>query len=92
MSPLCACPLRVSAKSCKPHLTEKQTSDRLHYATKNKTNKFKAWVDIDEKWFYVYSHSGKLKLPPGIEREAPHACQVEAVHWQGDDAARDCKA
>lgn len=59
---------RVSSKSCKPHLTDKHVKARLHFATKNKKNKFKCWVDIDEKWFYVYSHSGKLKLPPGVDK------------------------
>ena len=25
-------------------------------------------MDLDEKWFYVYTHSGKLKLPPGVKK------------------------
>jgi hypothetical protein len=49
-------------------LSEQQQADRLEWAEANRTNKWVHHVDIDEKWFYVYSHSGKLKLPPGIEK------------------------
>ena len=43
-------------------------ASRLSWATRNKKNKWRRHVDLDEKWFYVYSHSGKLKLPPGVDK------------------------
>lgn len=38
------------------------------FAKKHRGSKWKLHVDLDEKWFYVYTHSGKLKLPPGIDK------------------------
>ncbi|KAL1514867.1 hypothetical protein AB1Y20_003950 [Prymnesium parvum] len=59
---------RVTSKSCKPYLTDDNVQARLKWARSNRTNRWKHHVDVDEKWFYVYSHSGKLKLPPGTEK------------------------
>lgn len=59
---------RVTSKSCRPFLTDANVEARKKWAEKHKKNKWKDHVDIDEKWFYVYSHSGKLKLPPGVDK------------------------
>ncbi|KAL1511328.1 hypothetical protein AB1Y20_006133 [Prymnesium parvum] len=58
---------RMAGKSSKPLLTDANVQEREAWAKKHKSNKWKEHVDIDEKWFNVYSHSGKLKLPPGLE-------------------------
>jgi len=59
---------RLAGKSCKPYLTEANVKAREAWAKKHKKNQWKGHVDIDEKWFNVYSHSGKLKLPPGVQK------------------------
>lgn len=59
---------RLVSKGLKPYLTENNLQARFAWARKHKNNKWKRHVDIDEKWFYVYSHSGKLKLPPGHQK------------------------
>jgi hypothetical protein len=59
---------RVSRKGTKPHLTPNHVADRFAWSKKHKTNKWRLHVDMDEKWFYVYSHSGKLKLYAGMEK------------------------
>ena len=36
-----------------PWLTEKQMTDRKAWAQKNKGEKYVAWVDVDEAWFFT---------------------------------------
>ena len=59
---------RQCGKTTRPLLEEKHVKGRAAWAAKNKNNKFKNAVDLDEKWFYVISHRGRLKLPPGVKR------------------------
>ncbi|KAL3933095.1 MAG: hypothetical protein SGPRY_000434 [Prymnesium sp.] len=73
----------VASKSCKPHLTEENMQVRSEWAKKREKNEWKKHVDIDEKWFYVYSHCSKLKLPPGVEK---HRTPIEPK----DSLARSC--
>ena len=55
-------------KGTKPHLTDVHVADRFAWSKKHNTNKWRLHVDMDEKWFYVYSHSGKLKLYSAIDK------------------------
>ena len=59
---------RQSSKSTRPLLSDEQKAKRLEWARKHKKNPWTAHVDIDEKWFYTYSHSGKQILPPGVQK------------------------
>ena len=43
-------------------------SARLHYGKEHERDKFELHVDVDEKLFYMYSYSGKHKLPPGKDK------------------------
>ena len=57
-------------KSMKPPLSEDQRRDRLSWALKHRRNTWQAWVDIDEKWFYLYVPRRKLKVPKGVSPES----------------------
>lgn len=59
---------RQCGKSTRPLLEEKHIKGRAAWAKKHKNNKFKHHVDLDEKWFYVISNRGRLKLPPGVKK------------------------
>ena len=59
---------RVVNKSTRPVINEVHKANRLEWAKKHRSDPWRFHVDVDEKWFYVYSHSGKLKLPPGVEK------------------------
>ena len=59
---------RVVRKSLTPLLTPKHLTVRLKYAKKHRRSKFKNHVDIDEKWFNVFTHSRTLKLPSGVPK------------------------
>ena len=59
---------RIVGKSTRPVLTESVCDARLEWARDNLGNPWECHIDLDEKWFYVYSHSGKLKLPPGVKK------------------------
>ena len=56
------------AKKTRPLLTEAHKDARLAWAKENLGNEWYDHVDLDEKWFYVYSGSGRLKMPAGEER------------------------
>ena len=59
---------RACSKSTRPLISDEQKAERVAWARKHRNNNWRAHVDIDEKWFYTYSNSGKLKLPPGVQR------------------------
>ena len=48
-----------------PYLTPEQMTARREWARKNKRQKYRAWVDLDEKWFFTVRLHGKRKRPPG---------------------------
>ena len=59
---------RQVKKGIRPHLTEDNIKARLEWAEELKDDEFDVQVDIDEKWFYVWSDRITAKLPPGQER------------------------
>lgn len=59
---------RLVGKGTRPVITDEQIKQRLAWAQKLEDNEWTLHVDIDEKWFYVWSHGGKLKLPPGEKK------------------------
>lgn len=59
---------RQVKRGIRPHLTEANIKARLEWAEELKDDKFDVQVDIDEKWFYVWSDRITAKLPPGQER------------------------
>ena len=48
-----------------PWLNARQKTTRATWAKKNGRNKFMAWVDVDEKWFYTVKLGRKRKKAPG---------------------------
>ena len=48
-----------------PYLTGLQKTIRKAWPTKEKKNKWTAWVDVDEKWFYMVKLHGRRKQAPG---------------------------
>jgi len=42
--------------------------NRLAFAKLHRRNTWDNWVDLDEKWFYLWVNKGTLKLPPGYEQ------------------------
>ena len=59
---------RQVGKSTRPLLDDHHVKARAAWATANLNNKWRDHVDLDEKWFYVISNRGRLKLPPGVEK------------------------
>eukprot|EP00966_Prymnesium_polylepis_P248468 5744968-Prymnesium_polylepis.3 len=59
---------RQVAKGTRPYLTDENMQGRLRWAQENKDNDWLDHVDLDEKWFYVWSNRVKHKLPPGVKR------------------------
>jgi hypothetical protein len=59
---------RQVAKGTRPHLTEENQIGRRLWAEENVDNDWWDHVDLDEKWFYVWSNRRKLKLPPDVNR------------------------
>ena len=59
---------RQVKRGIRPHLTEANIKARLEWAEELKDDQFDVQVDIDEKWFYVWSDRITAKLPPGQER------------------------
>ena len=49
-------------------MTEAHKEARLTWAKENLENEWYDHVDLDEKWFYVTSSGGRLKMPAGEER------------------------
>ena len=41
---------------------------RLAFAKEHRRNTWDNWVDLDEKWFYLWVNKGTLKLPPGYNQ------------------------
>ncbi len=52
-----------------PTLTDEQKKARLTWAQKYRHQLWDDWVDIDEKWFFVYVKR-KKKVPPGVSAPA----------------------
>ena len=48
--------------------TDENQAGRLWWARDNEKREWRRHVDLDEKWFYVWSKRVKLKLPPGVAR------------------------
>ena len=59
---------RQCGKGTRPLLEDKHMEARAAWAKKHRNNRWQRHVDIDEKWFYVRSGRGRLKLPPGVEK------------------------
>eukprot|EP00959_Pyramimonas_sp_CCMP1952_P266313 5567785-Pyramimonas_sp.AAC.1 len=60
---------KVVRKRIKPPLSEEQMASRLEFAQTHRRNTWDDWVDIDEKWFYMWVNKGTLKLPPGMKQQ-----------------------
>ena len=56
------------AKKTRPLLTEAHKEARLAWAKEYLENEWYDHVDLDEKWFYVTSGGGRLKMPAVEER------------------------
>mmetsp|Transcript_31106 Transcript_31106/g.95180 ORF Transcript_31106/g.95180 Transcript_31106/m.95180 type:complete len:312 (-) Transcript_31106:201-1136(-) len=65
---------RIVGKSTRPALSDAMREARYEWAQNNVGNPWVEHVDLDEKWFYVYTHTGKLKLPPGAEKPKQRLC------------------
>ena len=59
---------RQVKKGIRPHLTEDNITARLEWAKEREDDAFDVQVDIDEKWFYVWTDRVTAKLPPGYVR------------------------
>ena len=61
-------------QSVLPWLTEPQKAARATWAKKNGRNKFMAWVDVDEKWFFTVKLHGRRKRQKG-QKLPPRFCK-----------------
>ena len=59
---------RQTGKSTRPLLEEQHLAARAAWAASNRCNQWKNHVDLDEKWFYVITNRGRLKLPAGVDK------------------------
>ena len=59
---------RQAGKSTRPLLEQRHIEARAAWAAANKNNHWNNHVDLDEKWFYVSTTRGRLKLPAGVEK------------------------
>ena len=59
---------RQVKKGTVPHLTDECMAARLEWAKEREDDEFECQVDLDEKWFYVWTDRVTAKLPPGYVR------------------------
>jgi hypothetical protein len=62
---------KIVSQGTVPLLSKKHKKDRLAYARDRLAEGDTRWIDhveVDEKWFFGWSHGRKCKLPPGHKR------------------------
>jgi len=62
----------------KPTLSPIQMEARLAFAREHVNNTWENWVDIDEKWFFVKTQKGTVKVP--VSEQTPHQHEVLPQH------------
>ena len=59
---------RQCGKSTRPLLKPEHIADRAAWVKQHLKNNWTNHVDLDEKWFYVITGRGRLKMPAGVEK------------------------